>query len=54
MTADLLTQGTEKRSAREIAETIDFVGGTLQAPSAAMPPPSLCKWSKKMLASEWI
>jgi zinc protease len=31
MTANLLTQGTEKRSAREIAETIDFVGGTLQA-----------------------
>jgi zinc protease len=31
MTAALLTQGTEKRSAREIAETIDFVGGTLQA-----------------------
>jgi len=31
MTANLLTQGTEKRSAREIAEAIDFVGGTLQA-----------------------
>jgi zinc protease len=31
MTAALLTQGTEKRSAREIAETIDFLGGTLQA-----------------------
>lgn len=31
MTANLLTQGTEKRSARDIAETIDFVGGTLQA-----------------------
>src|SRR6202789_3773152 len=31
MTASLLTQGTEKRSAREIAETIDFLGGTLQA-----------------------
>jgi zinc protease len=31
MTANMLTQGTEKRSAREIAETIDFVGGTLQA-----------------------
>src|ERR1700734_1780466 len=31
MTANMLTQGTEKRSAREIAETIDFLGGTLQA-----------------------
>ena len=31
MTANLLTQGSEKRSAREIAEAIDFVGGTLQA-----------------------
>jgi zinc protease len=31
MTAALLTQGTAKRSAREIAETIDFVGGTLEA-----------------------
>lgn len=31
MTASLLTQGTEKRSAQEIAEGIDFVGGTLNA-----------------------
>ncbi|HXW62647.1 MAG TPA: pitrilysin family protein [Candidatus Acidoferrales bacterium] len=31
MTANLLTQGTEKRSARDIAEAIDFVGGTLAA-----------------------
>jgi zinc protease len=31
MTAGLLTQGTAKRSAKEIAETIDFVGGTLDA-----------------------
>jgi zinc protease len=31
MTANLLTQGTEKRSAREIAEAIDFVGGSLEA-----------------------
>jgi zinc protease len=31
MTAGLLTQGTAKRSAREIAEAIDFVGGTLEA-----------------------
>jgi zinc protease len=31
MTANMLTQGTEKRSAREIAETIDFVGGSLEA-----------------------
>ena len=29
MTAALLTQGTEKRSARQIAEAIDFVGGSL-------------------------
>jgi zinc protease len=31
MTAAMLTQGTGKRSAREIAETIDFVGGQLSA-----------------------
>jgi len=31
MTAGLLTQGTTKRSAKEIAEAIDFVGGTLEA-----------------------
>jgi len=31
MTASLLTQGTAQRSAKEIAEAIDFVGGTLEA-----------------------
>jgi zinc protease len=31
MTADLLTQGTEKRTAQQIAEAIDFVGGSLSA-----------------------
>lgn len=31
MTASLLTQGTNNRSAQEIAESIDFVGGTLTA-----------------------
>jgi zinc protease len=31
MTAGLLTQGSAKRSAKEIAEAIDFVGGTLEA-----------------------
>ncbi|HXQ26592.1 MAG TPA: pitrilysin family protein [Candidatus Acidoferrales bacterium] len=31
MTANLLTQGTEKRSARDIAEAIDFIGGSLEA-----------------------
>ena len=31
MTADLLTQGTASRSAQQIAEAIDFVGGTLSA-----------------------
>jgi zinc protease len=31
MTADLLTQGTSSRSAQQIAEAIDFVGGTLSA-----------------------
>ncbi|HUJ30439.1 MAG TPA: pitrilysin family protein [Candidatus Acidoferrum sp.] len=31
MTANMLTQGTEKRSARDIAEAIDFVGGSLNA-----------------------
>ena len=31
MTANMLTQGTSKRSAREIAEAIDFIGGSLDA-----------------------
>ena len=31
MTASLLTQGTEKRTAQQIAEAIDFVGGSLSA-----------------------
>ena len=31
MTANLLTQGTKRRSAQDIAEAIDFVGGTLSA-----------------------
>jgi zinc protease len=31
MTANLLTQGTERRSAQEIADAIDFVGGQLTA-----------------------
>jgi len=31
MTANMLTQGTTKRSARDIAEAIDFVGGSLGA-----------------------
>jgi predicted Zn-dependent peptidase/outer membrane lipoprotein-sorting protein len=31
MTASLLTEGTEKRSAQQIAEAIDFVGGSLSA-----------------------
>jgi zinc protease len=31
MTAEMLTQGTGKRSAKEIAEVIDFIGGTLNA-----------------------
>jgi zinc protease len=31
MTANLLTQGTEKRSAKDIADAIDFVGGSLNA-----------------------
>jgi len=35
MTANMLTQGTEKRSAREIAETIDFIGGSLEAGAGA-------------------
>lgn len=33
MTANMLTQGTEKRSAKDIANTIDFVGGSLSAMS---------------------
>jgi len=31
MTASLLTQGTNKRTAQQIADSIDFVGGTLAA-----------------------
>ena len=31
MAASLLTQGTDKRTAQQIAESIDFVGGTLAA-----------------------
>lgn len=31
MTANMLTQGTQTRSARQIAEAIDFVGGSLNA-----------------------
>jgi zinc protease len=31
MTANLLTQGTAKRSAKDIAEAIDFIGGSLEA-----------------------
>jgi zinc protease len=31
MTANMLTQGTQKRSAQDIAEAIDFVGGSLSA-----------------------
>lgn len=31
MAANLLTQGTEKRSAKDIAEGIDFIGGSLNA-----------------------
>jgi zinc protease len=31
MTANMLTQGTKTRSARDIAEAIDFVGGSLSA-----------------------
>jgi zinc protease len=34
MTANLLTQGTGKRSAKDIAEAIDFVGGSLNASSS--------------------
>ena len=34
MTANMLTQGTAKRSAKEIAEAIDFVGGSLAASSS--------------------
>lgn len=31
MTANMLTQGTQKRSAKEVAEAIDFIGGSLEA-----------------------
>jgi zinc protease len=35
MTANMLTQGTEKRSAQQIAEAIDFVGGSLNAQASS-------------------
>jgi zinc protease len=35
MMANMLTQGTEKRSARDIAEAIDFIGGSLEASAGA-------------------
>jgi zinc protease len=35
MTAGLLTQGTETRSAQQIAQTIDFIGGSLEASAGA-------------------
>jgi zinc protease len=35
MTANMLTQGTQKRTAKEIAETIDFIGGSLEASAGA-------------------
>lgn len=35
MTANLITQGTDKRSAQQIAEAIDFVGGSLSANAAS-------------------
>lgn len=35
MTANLLTQGTDKRTAQQIAEAIDFVGGNLSANAAS-------------------
>jgi zinc protease len=35
MTANMLTQGSEKRSAQQIAEAIDFVGGNLGASASA-------------------
>ena len=37
MTANMLTQGTEKRSAQEIAEAIDFIGGSLGADAGKDP-----------------
>jgi len=35
MTANMLTQGTAKHSAQEIAEAIDFVGGSLEASASS-------------------
>jgi len=35
MTANMLTQGTEKRSAKDIAEAIDFIGGSLEASASS-------------------
>ena len=35
MTANMLTQGTEERSAKDIAEAIDFIGGSLEASASS-------------------
>ena len=35
MTANMLTQGTGKRTAKEVAEAIDFIGGSLEASAGA-------------------
>jgi len=51
LTADLLTQGAGKRTARQLAEEIAFVGGTLDANAAAEQLTVTCSVLKKDYAT---
>lgn len=49
LTADLLTQGAGRRNARQIAEAIEFVGGSLQAEAGSEQLAVTCEVLKKDL-----
>ena len=51
LTADLITQGAGKRTARQLAEEIAFVGGTLEAGAAAEQFTITCNVLKKDYAT---
>ena len=50
LTSDLLTQGAGKRSAKQLADDIEFVGGTLEASAGAEQMVVSCEVLKKDLA----
>jgi len=50
LTADLLTQGAGKRTAKQLADDIEFVGGTLEASAGAEQLVVSCEVLKKDLA----